>query len=483
MKLFRPAIKISAFVMLLWGSVMLLPILVSLGNWQESQDYLWSALTCYAFAGLLFRLSAGPLQHMQPRALFMITALNWLLLCLTGTLPFLYSSLDISFTDALFETVSGVTTTGSSIFADYSNIPRGILLWRSLMQFVGGIGVIIVAVAILPSLKVGGMRLFRSESSEWSQLESGRIGKIATNIMYVYVLINVACVLAYRWFGMSWFDAVNHALTTVSTGGLSTYPDSFAHFSNSHLELVASIFMVLGACPFLLIVLSVINRNPLLLFKDTQVRLLLGLILLNTFLVALWRYASTPDANFLNLLESTTFNIISIMTTTGFASEDYTLWGSFPLVVFFYLMFTGGCSGSTTGGVKLFRFQLLGIFMREHLHSALHPGIAYSRRYNDRPIHEDILVSALAYFFFVIITWSICASLLAAFGLDFVTSTTGAVSALMNVGPGFGDVIGPVDNYGSLPDPAKYVLAAAMLLGRLEYLALVIIFTPEFWKW
>src|SRR5690606_24512022 len=213
-------------------------------------------------------------------------------------------------------------------------------------------------------------------------------------------------------------------------------------------ELVASIFMVLGACPFLLIVLSIINRTPLLLLKDSQVRLLLCLIVLNVVLVALWRYHDT-GVDLVGLLESTTFNIISIMTTTGFASEDYTLWGSFPLVVFFYLMFAGGCSGSTTGGVKLFRFQLLGIFMREHLHNALHPGVAFSRRYNDRPIQEDVLVSALAYFFFVVISWSICASLLAASGLDFITSTTGAVAALMNVGPGFGDVIGPVGHYGS----------------------------------
>lgn len=483
MKLFRPAFRISAFVMLLWGSVMLLPILASLHSWREAQVHLWSALSCYALAALLFRVSAGHIHHMQPRALFMITAFNWILVCLTGTLPFLYSDLQIGFTNALFETVSGVTTTGSSIFSDYSILPRGILLWRSLMQCVGGIGIIIVAVAILPSLKVGGMRLFRSESSEWSQLETGRIGKIALNIMYVYVLVNIVCMFAYHWFGMSWFDAINHAMTTVSTGGLSTYADSFAHFGDSRLQAVASLFMIIGALPFLLIVVSVMNRSPLPLFKDSQVRLLLVLLALNIALVALWRYVSNPVGDFIEILESTAFNIISVMTTTGFASEDYTLWGSFPLVVFFYLMFAGGCSGSTTGGVKLFRFQLLGIFMREHIHNALHPGVAWSRRYNDRPIQEDVLVSALAYFFFVVISWSICASLLAASGLDFITSTTGAVAALMNVGPGFGDVIGPVGHYGSLPDTAKYVLSAAMVLGRLEYLALVIIFTPEFWKW
>lgn len=483
MKLFRPAFKISGFVMLFWGSVMLVPILVSLHSWSESQDHLWSSISCYVVAALMFRLGAGPIPHMQPRALFMITAFNWLLVCLTGTLPFLYSDLQIGFTNALFETVSGVTTTGSSIFSDFSHIPRGILLWRSLTQFVGGIGIIILAVAILPSLKVGGMRLFRSESSEWSQLESGRIGKIALNIMYIYLLVNIVCTLAYHWFGMTWFDAVNHAMATVSTGGLSTHPDSFAHFNDSHLQIVASVFMVIGALPFLLIVLSLMNRSLMPLFRDSQVRLLLAILALNITLVTLWRYMNDPAADIGALFESTAFNIISVMTTTGFASEDYTLWGSFPLVVFFYLMFAGGCSGSTTGGVKLFRFQLLGIFMREHIHNALHPGLAWSRRYNDRPIEEDVLVSALAYFFFVVVSWSIVASLLAASGLDFITSTTGAVTALMNVGPGFGDIIGPVGHFGSLPDTAKYVLSAAMVLGRLEFLALVIIFTPEFWKW
>lgn len=469
--------------MLLWGSVMLLPIFASLHDWNESQTHVWSALTCYAIAALMFRLGAGPMQHMQPRALFMITAFNWMLLCLTGTFPFLYSDLDIGFTNALFETVSGVTTTGASIFSDYSHIPRGILLWRSLMQFVGGIGVIIVAVAILPSLKVGGMRLFRSESSEWSQLESGRIGKIALNIMYVYVLVNLVCMIAYRWLGMSWFDAINHAMTTVSTGGFSTYPESFGHFNDQHQQAVACVFMILGSLPFVLIVMSVTGRTLMPLLRDSQVRLLFVLLALNIALVTLWRYLAGAEEGFMKLLEGTAFNIVSVMTTTGYASGDYTLWGSFPLVVFFYLMFAGGCSGSTTGGVKLFRFQLLGIFMREHIHNALHPGIAWSRRYNDRPIEEDVLVSALAYFFFVVVSWSVVASLLAASGLDFMTSTTGAVTALMNVGPGFGEIIGPVGHYGSLPDFAKYVLSAAMILGRLEYLALVIIFTPEFWKW
>jgi trk system potassium uptake protein TrkH len=482
MKLFQPAFKIAAFLMLFWGSAMLLPILVSSGDWPGIRGHLLSALTCYGLALLLYFAGRGEIRHVQARTLFMVTAFNWLLLCVTGTLPWLYSGLDISFTDSLFETVAGVTTTGSSIFANFDGVARGLLLWRALTQFIGGIGIIIVAVAILPSLKIGGMRLFRSESSEWTHLEKGRIGRVATHILVVYTLINVACFIAYKLFGMSWFDAITHAMTTVSTGGFSTHADSFAHFNDSHLQFIASIFMFLGASPFLLVVLSIEHRTPLLM-KDSQVRLLLKLILLNTLLISAWRYSQNPDPGLLRILESSAFNVISILTTTGYASEDYTLWGSLPVMILCFLTFSGGCSGSTSGGIKLFRFQLLGIFMKEQISTALHPGLSYARNYNERPVREDVLVGSLAFLFFVIISWSVCSCLLAATGLDPVTSTSGALTALMNVGPGFGATIGPVGNFSTLPDTAKYVLAAAMLLGRLEFLALIIIFTREYWKW
>lgn len=482
MKLFKPTFRIGAFVMLFWGGAMLLPILASLHSWRECQDYLLSALCCFLLAGGMFQLGKGHLQPLQSRALFMVTAGNWLFLCITGTLPYLFADLGIRFTDALFETVSGVTTTGSSIFAAIETLPRGILLWRSITHWVGGIGIILVAVAILPSLKVGGMRLFRTEFSEWSQLENGRIGKTATNIIHIYLLICLVCMLAYRLAGMSWFDAINHAMATVSTGGFSTHDNSFGHYGDSHLLFISTIFMILGASPFLLMVLSIEYRN-LGIFRDSQVRLMLGLILITTLLLSAWRYNQNPAQGLTGILESSAFNIVSVITTTGFASEDYTLWGGFPVMVFSFLMFTGGCSGSTTGGVKLFRYQLLGIFMKEHVHTALHPNIIYTRRYNERVIRDDVLVSTLAYLFFVIMSWVVCSCLLAATGLDPVTSVSGALTALMNIGPGLGATIGPVGNFSSLPDTAKYVLAAAMLLGRLEFLALIIIFTPEYWKW
>jgi trk system potassium uptake protein TrkH len=482
MKLFAPAMKIGAFVMLMWGGIMLIPVLISLDNWAESVDFISSATCCYLLSLLLYQLGRKTPRNLQPRALFMITAFNWVLLCLTGTLPYYFSDLQISFTDSLFESIAGVTTTGSSIFDDIESLPEGILLYRSLTQWVGGIGIILVAVAILPSLKIGGMRLFRSEFSEWSQLDANRISKIATHIILVYCLISLACLLAYRIFGMSWFDAANHMMTTVSTGGFSTWNNSFGHFNSSHLQVISSIFMLLGACPFLLIVIS-FERRSLSFLQDRQVRLLIKLALFNALIITLWRYFQEHEGNLLRILESSLFNTISVITTTGFASEDYGLWGTMPVMILCFLMFSGGCSGSTSGGVKLFRYQLLAIFMKEHTKRSLHPGVTAPRTYNDRPIGDDVLVASLAYFFFVIVSWSVSSILLAACGLDPITSITGSLSALMNVGPGFGEIIGPVGNYSSLPMLAKYVLSADMLLGRLEFLALVIIFTREYWKW
>lgn len=479
--LFKPACKIGAFVMLLWSGIMLLPLAVSWGEWQEAASFAGSALCCALLAALLHVAGRGPVTHIQPRALFMATALSWLLLSLTGTLPFLFAGLDIRFGDALFESVSGITTTGASVFADVESLPRGILLWRSLSQWVGGIGIILVAVAVLPSLKIGGMKLFRSEFSEWNQLETGRISRIALHIVSFYLLISLSCLLAYLAFGMDLFNAINHSMTTVSTAGFSTWNDSFAHYDDSHLQLVASVFMLLGAFPFLIVMLSISGRN-LMVLRDRQVQHLLLMTLASAILITLWRRTET-GGDMLQLLESSFFNVVSIATTTGFASEDYGLWGGFPLVVMAFLMFSGGASGSTSGGIKLFRYHLLYIFMKEHIYSSLHPEARISRQYNGRPISDDILVASLAYFFFVIVALVVSTSLLALTGLDPLTSFSGSLTALMNVGPGLGETIGPVGNYAALPLLAKLVLSADMLLGRLEYLTLVIIFTRPFWKW
>ncbi len=482
MKLFKPAFKIGAFIMLMWGTTMLIPLLVTWHSWPESRAFIYSSACCFLLAAVLHRLGRGHLQHMQPRAIIMVTASNWMLITLTATLPFMFSTSNPGFINSLFEAVSGVTTSGGTIYQDVEQLSKGILLWRTLSQWVGGIGIILVAVAVLPSLKIGGMRLFRSEFSEWSQLEKGRIGKIAIQIMLVYSLISIACLIAFKVFGMNWFDAFTHMMATVSTGGFSNYNNSFGFYEQGVLLDIASIFMFIGACPFLLMVISVQQRSTQFL-RDRQVVLLIKVVLLATICISVWRYFHTTGLTVGDNVRSSAFNVISIITTTGFASEEYQNWGSFPLVIIFFLAFTGGCSGSTAGGIKLFRFQMLYLFMKEQIYTALHPGVTYPRRYNDQPIRDDVLVGCLAYLFFVIISWVISSILLAATGLDLVTSISGSISALSNVGPGLGEIIGPIGNYSSLSDFAKLVLVADMLLGRLEYFALVVIFTRDYWRW
>lgn len=475
-------LKIGSFVMLIWGSAMLLPLAVPGTIPGQAGIFLASAGSCYALGILFLFLSAGYRISMEPRPLFLSTALNWLLLSFTGTFPYLYSDMPLAFADALFESVSGVTTTGSTVLTGLDALPGGILLWRSITQWVGGIGIILMAVAVLPYLKVGGMRLFKTESSEWAQLDSGHIYKAAKYISLVYAGITFACMLSYHLLGMSWFDAVNHSLTTVSTGGYSTSDLSFGKYPAPGMLSAASLFMILGGCPFFLYIKSLQQRSWLVL-RDSQVRLFLKLVAAMVTAVSVQRLAANPELNVLETVANSAFNILSLLTTTGFASQDYSTWGSFSVLVLFFLMFSGACSGSTSGGIKLFRFQLLLIYAREHLFNAVHPKAVQSREYNHRPVNEEVLVSSIAFFFFVIVSWSLFSVILGMIGLDPVTSITGSLTALMNVGPGFGELIGPAGNFSALPHPAKYTLCLAMLLGRLEYLALLVIFTRAFWKW
>lgn len=300
--------------------------------------------------------------------------------------------------------------------------------------------------------------------------------------MFVYMLISIACLLAFRIFGMNWFDSFTHMMATVSTGGFSNYNNSFGYYEQGILLDMASIFMLIGACPFLLMVISMQQRSTQFL-RDRQVVLLIKIVVLATVCISIWRYLHDAELTWGANIRSSAFNIISIISTTGFASEEYQAWGSFPLAILFFLTFIGGCSGSTAGGIKLFRFQMLYLFMKEQIYTALHPGVTYPRRYNDQPIRDDVLVGSLAYLFFVIISWALSSILLAATGLDLVTSISGSISALSNVGPGLGDIIGPVGNYSSLSNFAKLVLVVDMLLGRLEYFALVVIFTRDYWRW
>ncbi|WP_196158822.1 TrkH family potassium uptake protein [Reinekea sp. G2M2-21] len=484
MNALRPSLKVASFTMFIWAVMMFLVMVPFAHEDHRSMQGLFiSGSVCIVLSVVLMMLGRGAVPRVGSKPMFYVTTINWGLLCLTGALPFYFGLHDMRFVDALFESVSGVTTTGSTIITGIEKIPPPLLLWRSLIQWVGGIGIILMAVAVLPFLKIGGMRLFQTESSEWSYHQNNRIGAVSRQIGLVYVFITIAAILTFWILGMSFFDAVNHAFTTVATGGYSTSDASFGQF-NDKLSLVwaGSLYMFMGGIPYLLYVSSLKSKKPLV-FKDSQVQLFFKVVAISTLSITLFRFWQHEDQLSFAVFTHTAFNVVSIVTTTGFATEDYTLWGSFPLVVFAFLMFSGACSGSTSGGIKLFRFQLLSLTMREGMFKSLHPSGLYPRRYNDRPVSEGVLSASLAYVFMVLISLMVFSVALSLTGLDPVTSLTSTITALMNVGPGFGDIIGPAGNFTTLGETAKLLLCLAMLMGRLEFLALLIFLSPRFWKW
>lgn len=417
--------------------------------------------------------------RLSPREAFLLTSLSWIMVALFASLPLVMVE-HIDYSDAFFETMSGITTTGSTVLVGLEHHPRGILLWRSLLQWIGGIGFIAMGVAILPFLRVGGMRLFHSESSDWSDKVTPRFGSFARAIALIYVSISGIAWLCFWLAGMSGFDALNHAMTSISTGGYSTYDASMGHFRDPLILWLAVLFMLLGALPFSLYVHFLHGRRRAL-WTDMQVRGFFKFVLLVSLSLSLWLWLHGQQ-DFMAVFTAVTFNVVSVVTTTGYASEDYGQWGTLAAVVFFYLMFVGGCSGSTCGAVKIFRFQVAYMALRSQLNKLVHPRAIFAERYNNREISDDIVRSLIAFSFFFALTIGGLAIVLAAFGLDLVTSLTASVTAVTNVGPGLGPIVGPSGNFASLPDPAKWALSVGMLLGRLEIMTVLVLFTGSYWR-
>jgi trk system potassium uptake protein len=413
------------------------------------------------------------------REMFLITTLVWTISSAFAALPFVFIN-HISFTDAYFETMSGITTTGSTVLSGLDDMAPSILLWRSTLQWLGGIGFIVMGVAILPMLNVGGMRLFQTESSDWSEKSSPRTKSVAKNIVNVYITLTLLCIIGFVMTGMNTFDAINHAFTTLSTGGYSTSDGSMNSFSHS-THWVATFFMFAGGLPFLLFVQALRKKSPGALFADAQVRGFTLLVLTAGLIVALW-LTWKLDYNFLDALRVSLFNIISVVTTTGFGLDDFTAWGPLPSIIFAFIMLVGGCSGSTSGGIKIFRFQVAFALLRKQMMQLVHPSGVFIQRYNGRPVTDGIVRSVVAFALTFILTIVVIAAILGILGLDPVTSITGAVTAVANVGPGMGNIIGPTGNFASLPDMAKWTLSIGMLMGRLEILTVLVVFFPAFWR-
>jgi len=482
MKLFGPCLLILGAILNLLALFMLLPIGLSLAYNSANQLAFVLSATITSVVGIVFLVIGKkyPMEHMQPRQVFLITGFAWCGVSLFGAIPFLLMNNAVSAADAFFESVSGITTTGSSVLVGLDFLPKDILLWRSLLNWIGGVGIIGMAIAVLPFLRVGGMRLFKTESSDWSDKALPRAQSLMAMIIYAYLLLSVCCFLSYWIAGMDAFSAINHAMSTVSTGGFSTSDNSFAQFDSLALHWIAIIFMIAGAVPFVLFVRLMVHKKFLFL-RDIQVKGLLTVIGVTTLVIS----ANLIITNQMEPFRAFTlacFNLVSIITTTGYASGDYQTWGQLAWVVFFFCMFIGGCSGSTSGGIKIFRFQIFSGLVKEQLITAIHPKAIISRRYNNKLISSEILSSSVAYMFLFAMCFGTLTFILALTGLDFITSITGAATALMNVGPGLGNTIGPAGNFSSLPDLAKWSMSFGMLLGRLEFLTLVVLFSSVFWR-
>ncbi|WP_437881302.1 TrkH family potassium uptake protein [Pseudomonas sp. LRF_L74] len=446
---------------------------------QEIDSFLWSALITSA-VGLAMVLQGRPKDsHLRPRDMYMLTVSSWVLVCIFAALPFVLIQ-HISYTDAFFESMSGITATGSTIFTGLDHMSPGILIWRSLLHWLGGIGFIAMAVAILPMLRIGGMRLFQTESSDRSDKVMPRSHMVAKYMVVAYLGLSALSVLAFWLAGMSLFDAINHAMSAISTGGFSTSDQSLAKWPQPAVHWVAVVVMILGSLPFVLYV-STLRGNYRALIRDEQVRGFLFVLIASWLVMATW-YALTTKLHWLEALRHVAVNTTSIMTTTGFALGDYSLWGGFSTMLFFYLGFIGGCSGSTAGGLKIFRFQVAYILLKANLQQLVHPRAVIKQQYNRHRLDEDIVRSILTFSFFFTITIATLALGLTLCGLDWITALTGAASTVSGVGPGMGPVIGPAGNFSSLPDAAKWLLTMGMLLGRLEILTVLVLLMPAFWR-
>ncbi len=477
----RQVLFIIGMLLMVLAGAMLLP---AAADWTVDHPD-WEAfavsagITAFA-GGALMLANRTPTITLDRKRSFLLTALSWVMLCAFAALPLTLSEYRLPWADAYFEAMSGLTTTGSTVLIHLDSAPPGVLLWRGILQFLGGVGIVVMAIALLPFLRVGGMQLFKTESSDVSEKLLPQIKQIAAGIFIAYVILSVLCAGAFWIAGMTGFEAAIHAMTAVSTGGFSTSDDSIGHFKNPAIEWVATLFMFLGSLPFILYMRTAMGHAGAL-WRDPQVRMIAVLILGAGFAVAAWlvQYREIPPVD---ALRQGVFHVVSIVTTTGFVAADYMTWGAFPIAAFFFLTFVGGCTGSTAGGIKIFRFDVLMIAIRVHAWRLIAPHSIRPAYYGERKLTNELFASVLLFMGAYVGTVAVAALLLAGFGLDLVTALSGAATAVGNVGPGLGNTIGPAGTFTTLPAEAKWVLSVAMLLGRLELFTVLVLFSRAFWR-
>ena len=449
---------------------------------DEGSHSFISASFVTIFIGVLFILANLEKEFkLNLRQTFLFSSLAWVMVALFGSLPFVLSTQDFTFSEAFFESMSGITTTGATIISDLDSSPKSILLWRAIMQWLGGIGIVVMAITILPLLKVGGMQLFKMEGPDSTEKILPRTIEAAAIIISTYIILTFLCGFFYWVFGMTMFDSVSHAMTTIATGGFSTHNDSIGFFKNPNIEIVASIFIILGSIPFISY-LKFAQGNRKVFFNDVQIKGLIYLLVISITVMFFYLMFISYESSLLDKMRVSSFNVISILSGTGYVTDDFGLWGKFSLVFFLLLMFIGGCAGSTACGIKIFRLQMLLIFLKNQIQKLISPNSVIITKYNNQKISDNFINSVIIFIFTFLFIFLIMAMLLSISGLDFITSISGAASSISNVGPGLGDIIGPNGNYQAIPDISKWILSIGMLLGRLELFAVLVLFFPSFWR-
>lgn len=477
----RPVGYVIGLMVLALGVAMVLPMLVDIaearGHWPVFAE---SAVITTLIGGLISLACRNAVRDgLTIQQAFLLTTGVWVILPVFGALPFVFGATEARIVDAVFEAMSGLTTTGSTIFVGLDDLPKGLLLWRSILQWMGGLGIVIIAIVFLPVMRVGGMQFFVSEGFDTFGKVLPRAIDISQGVLNVYLLLTFACMAGYLFFGMSIFDAVSHALTTVSTGGFSTTDQSFAAFPGAP-QYVSVVFMILASMPFVRL-MQALAGDPKPFFRDAQALTYGRWIIYAVLIVVVYDIVVQGELSEERVRERL-FNVVSIFSGTGYGDGDVMGWGPMPFVILFLVGAIGGCTGSTGCSIKIFRYEILLRSISYQVKAILHPHRTLSIRYQGQRVDDNVIQSVILLFTVYILTFGVLSVMLQMAGLSFMESVTGSWTAIFNIGPAFGDAVGPTGALNDFPTTAKWLMIFGMLLGRLELVSVLVLFLPFFWR-
>lgn len=477
--MWQPVLMISGYFISLLGLAMLIPAAVDVYYTQNNWSYFFTSSIISLFIGVsLFLANRCKIRHISLQQGYLLTVCSWFSVALLGAVPFVLYGTDIA--DSVFEAFSGISTTGATIYSNVEGLPHSILLWRAILHGLGGVGIVVFAIAMLPFLGIGGMQIFQRENSDVNEKFLPKISYIAKRIIIVYIALQVSCLLALKFAGMGWFDAICQALSTVATGGFSTKNASIAAFNSPSIEWIITLFMFLGAIP-LTFYHSLWATKDIHSLRSSQVAAFIKILFFYILGVTLWLWWSDVYS-FSTSLRKAAFNIISIVTTTGFTTANYLEWGIFAGTLFIIFALTGGCTGSTSGSIKIFRWQAVIAQIRKSFIAATEPNRMVPLKIGQSILSGEVAYSILIFFSVYAFSVAILTALVSVCGFDFITSFSAVIACMTNSGPGISNIIGPAGTYAPLTDMAKYILSFAMIVGRLEVMTVLVIFTKNFWR-